>query len=155
MLNQLITHNDKIPLTNQNVTRFHSRSAPSIGIIDYLQRIVKYASIERVCLFMILVYMDRVCERNTNFTISSLTVHRFILAACTTASKAFCDSFLTNTTYAKVGGISTKELNVLEIEFLYLIDWKLCIDLESIQSYYVNLVRQVDFGFSCIHFHMI
>ncbi|KAJ3251803.1 hypothetical protein HK104_007350 [Borealophlyctis nickersoniae] len=44
--------------------------------------------------------------------------------------------------YAKVGGISTKELNILEIEFLFLIDWNLTANAAMLQNYYVNLVRQ-------------
>jgi hypothetical protein len=56
--------------------------------------------------------------------------------------KALCDSFLQNTMYAKVGGISTKELNILELEFLFLIDWDLTASQASLQDYYHNLVRQ-------------
>ncbi|KAI9094852.1 cyclin-domain-containing protein, partial [Phlyctochytrium arcticum] len=143
MLARLTTHNDQIPLTSNNLTRFHSRAPPAISITDYLCRIVKYASIERVCLLILLIYIDRMCERNRSFTISSLTVHRFIITGITCATKALCDSYLTNTMYAKVGGISTKELNVLEVEFLFLIDWHLASNVETLQDYYVNLIRQV------------
>ncbi|KAJ3213661.1 hypothetical protein HDU67_002623 [Dinochytrium kinnereticum] len=142
MLCRLTSHNDQIPLTQSNLTRFHSRAPPAISIGDYLKRIVKYASVERVCLLILLIYIDRVCERNRSFTISSLTVHRFIITGVTVGSKALCDSFLQNSMYAKVGGISTKELNILELEFLFLIDWDLTATAERLQEYYLNLVRQ-------------
>ncbi|ORY50866.1 cyclin-domain-containing protein, partial [Rhizoclosmatium globosum] len=142
MLQRLTSHNDQIPLSSSTLTRFHSRAPPNISILDYLRRIVKYASVERVCLLILLVYIDRVCERNRAFTISSLTVHRFIITGVTVACKALCDSFLQNSMYAKVGGISTKELNVLEIEFLTLIGWDLTASAERLQDYYRNLVRQ-------------
>ncbi|KAI8620061.1 cyclin-domain-containing protein [Chytriomyces sp. MP71] len=142
MLQRLTAHNDQIPLSSSTLTRFHSRAPPGISIVDYLRRIVKYASVERVCLLILLVYIDRVCERNRSFTISSLTVHRFIITGVTVACKALCDSFLQNSMYAKVGGISTKELNVLEIEFLTLIGWDLAASAERLQDYYRNLVRQ-------------
>ncbi|KAJ3298017.1 hypothetical protein HDU76_006501 [Blyttiomyces sp. JEL0837] len=142
MLLRLTAHNDQIPLTSSNLTRFHSRAPPAISILDYLRRIVKYASVERICLLILLIYIDRVCERNRTFTISSLTVHRFIITGVTVASKALCDSFLQNSMYAKVGGISTKELNILELEFLCLIDWRLTASAERLQDYYQNLVRQ-------------
>ena len=74
--------------------------------------------------------------------ISSLTVHRFLISAITISCKTFSDSFLTNTTYAKVGGISMQELNILELEFLFLISWNLHSSFESLQTYYVNLVKQ-------------
>ncbi|ORZ34174.1 cyclin-domain-containing protein [Catenaria anguillulae PL171] len=142
MLCTLMTHNDQIPVTHTNLTRFHSRAAPGISIADYLRRIIKYASVERACLLAILLYIDRVCERHRSFTISSLTVHRFIIAAVTVSAKAICDSYCTNAHYAKVGGISTQELNTLELEFLFLINWQVASPASVLQQYYVNLVRQ-------------
>ncbi|KAG0023965.1 hypothetical protein BGZ80_006979 [Entomortierella chlamydospora] len=76
------------------------------------------------------------------FTISSLTVHRFIIASVTLAAKAVCDSYCTNSHYAKVGGLSTQELNTLEVEFLSLIEWRVAVEGTVMQRYYVNLVRQ-------------
>ncbi|ORX94903.1 cyclin-domain-containing protein [Basidiobolus meristosporus CBS 931.73] len=142
MFNRLIAHNDQIPLTPNNLTRFHSRTPPGISIYDYLRRIVKYTSLEKPCLIMLLVYIDRVSELHRNFIISSLTVHRFLITAVVVASKALCDAYCTNTHYAKVGGVSTQEINALELEFLFFIDWKLYCSPETLQQYYVNLVDQ-------------
>lgn len=58
---------------------------------------------------------------------SSLTVHRFILTSITIASKAFCDAFATNPQFARVGGVSLVELNLLEKEFLAVLDWRLAV----------------------------
>ncbi|KAI8925048.1 cyclin-domain-containing protein [Entophlyctis helioformis] len=142
MLGRLVSHNDQIPLAASNLTRFHSRAPPAISISDYLRRIVKYAAVERICLLTLLIYIDRVCERHPLFTISSLTVHRFVITAITCACKAICDVYLANSMYGRVGGITTKELNILEVEFLFLIDWDLRTEVDDLQNYYVNLVRQ-------------
>ena len=61
------------------------------------------------------------------FTLSSLTCHRFIITSITVSSKGLCDAFCPNNLYAKVGGISVTELNVLEREFLAMIDWRLMV----------------------------
>ncbi|KAI9011121.1 cyclin-domain-containing protein [Gaertneriomyces semiglobifer] len=144
MLNRLITHNDRLPalLAPNHLTRFHSRAPPGISILDYMKRIVRYANIERVVLLILLIYVDRICERERGFVVCSLTVHRVAIAGVCVGCKALCDTYLTNTMYAKVGGITTKELNLLEVEFLRLIDWKLVADVEIMQGYYVNLVKQ-------------
>ncbi|KAL7754272.1 Pho80p cyclin [Sorochytrium milnesiophthora] len=142
MLQTLIAHNDQIPLSSSNLSRFHSRAPPSISVHDYLRRVLKYASIDKPCLLAILIYIDRICERRRSFTISSLTVHRFVVAAITVAAKAICDSYCTNTHYARVGGISVQELNTLELEFLFLIDWNVAVTNAVVQGYYANLVRQ-------------
>jgi hypothetical protein len=46
MLNLLIEHNDQVVLTPDALTRFHSRAAPGISVIEYLRRIVKYTNME-------------------------------------------------------------------------------------------------------------
>lgn len=46
MLELLIQHNDQVELTPEALTRFHSRAAPGISVIDYLRRIVKYTNME-------------------------------------------------------------------------------------------------------------
>lgn len=66
MLERVMAHNDQIPLSpyvflqrlrtsisclictliRESLTRFHSRSAPSISILDYLKRIIKYTNVE-------------------------------------------------------------------------------------------------------------
>lgn len=67
------------------------------------------------------------CGRLPRFTISSLTVHRFIIASACVSTKALCDAFCTNSHYAKIGGIKLAELNVLEREFLATLDWRLIV----------------------------
>jgi hypothetical protein len=46
MLNLLMQHNDQVVLTPDALTRFHSRAAPGISVVDYLRRIVKYTNME-------------------------------------------------------------------------------------------------------------
>ncbi|KAG8843442.1 hypothetical protein FRB96_004039 [Tulasnella sp. 330] len=141
MIDRLIVHNDQIPLQSDGLTRFHSRSPPSISVRDYLARIVRYANVEKSCLLITLHYIDQICARLPKFTITSLTIHRFVIASVTVSSKALCDVFCTNSRYAQVGGIKTNELNLLEREFLNIIDWRLFCTGELLQQYYANLVR--------------
>jgi len=142
MLVRLIAHNDKIPLSPEALTRFHSRTPPAIPVLDYLRRIVRYTKVERSCLLITLHYIDQICARIPSFTISSLTVHRFLITSIAISSKALCDAFFNNTHYAKVGGITrVVELNLLEREFLTQIEWRLVCTRERLQTYYVNLIR--------------
>jgi len=80
------------------------------------------------------------------FTLSSLTCHRFVITSIAVSSKGLCDAFCPNNLYARVGGISVTELNVLEREFLSMIDWRLTCTRETLQEYYVNLVRTHSVG---------
>ncbi|KAJ8696582.1 Pho80p cyclin [Pleurotus ostreatus] len=129
MLERLMVHNDRIPLLPESLTRFHSRSAPNISVLDYLRRIIRFTNVEKSCLLLTLHYVDQICARTPLFTLSSLTCHRFVIAAIAVSSKGLCDTFCTNSLYAKVGGISLSELNLLEREFLSAIDWRLTVSM--------------------------
>lgn len=54
-------------------------------------------------------------------------MHRFVIAAVSVGSKALSDSFCTNARYARVGGVSIAEMNLLEKEFCEAIDWRLTV----------------------------
>jgi len=140
MLDRLMSINDRIPLSPESISRFHSASVPQISILEYLRRIVRFTNLEKTCLLLILHYIDQICAREPTFTISSLTVHRFIISAVSLSSKSHCDAFCTNTHYARVGGLAPTELSRLERAFLTAIDWRLACTREVLQLYYVNLV---------------
>ncbi|EIW67858.1 hypothetical protein TREMEDRAFT_74329 [Tremella mesenterica DSM 1558] len=141
MLNLLIAHNDQVLLTPDSLTRFHSRAPPTISVVDYLRRIVKYTNMEPIPLLSLLAYIDTTCLNLPSFTLSSLTVHRFLIAGICVGSKAQCDVFCTNSHYARVGGIKMQELNGLEREFLRVTKWNLCCTPDLLQRYYSSLIR--------------
>jgi hypothetical protein len=89
-------------------------------------------------------YIDRLCALYPAFTINSLTVHRFLITAATVAAKGLSDSFWTNHTYARVGGVSTHELATLELEFLTKMDWGIVPRPEVLEDYYRSLVARAD-----------
>jgi hypothetical protein len=144
MLMELIRFNDEIPLKDGRLTRFHSRAPPGISVADYLQRLTTHATLSPPILLSMVYYIDRLCALYPAFTISSLTVHRFLIASATVASKGLSDSFWTNTTYARVGGVSLKELALLELEFLRRVEWKIVPRPEVLVDYYRSLVERND-----------
>ena len=105
-----------------------------------MQRLTFHATLPTPVLLAMVNYIDKLCEAFPIFTINSLTVHRFLIAAATVAAKGLCDVFWTNSTYAKVGGVSKKELAILELELLTKIEWRIVPDPEQLSEYYQNLV---------------
>lgn len=87
-------------------------------------------------------YIDRLCALYPAFTISSLTVHRFLITSATVASKGLSDSFWTNKIYARVGGLSLKELALLELDFLSKVEWRIVPKPEVLTDYYRSLVER-------------
>jgi hypothetical protein len=142
MLLELISYNDAIPLKDGHLTRFHSRAPPGISVQDYLQRLTTHATLAPPILLSMVYYIDRLCALYPAFTITSLTVHRFLIASATVASKGLSDSFWTNKTYARVGGVSIRELALLELEFLTRLEWKIVPRPEVLVDYYRSLVNR-------------
>ncbi|OCK79597.1 cyclin-domain-containing protein [Lepidopterella palustris CBS 459.81] len=110
MLMELVRLNDDIPLQDGQLTRFHSRAPPGISVRDYLFRLIVHATLSPPILLSMVYYVDRLCALYPAFTISSLTVHRFLITAATVAAKGLSDSFWTNNLYARVGGVTPEVL---------------------------------------------
>ncbi len=144
MLMELIRINDKIPLNDGKLTRFHSRAPPGISVKDYIMRLIQHATLSPPILLSVVFYIDRLCAEYPAFTINSLTVHRFLITASTVAAKGLSDSFWTNPTYAKIGGIPTTELATLEMEFLQKVKWRIVPKPEVLVDYYRGLVDRMD-----------
>lgn len=58
------------------------------------------------------------------------------------AVKFFEDIFYDNAYYARVGGIPALEMNALELEFLFLINFSLHVQPAEFETYYSDLVRE-------------
>ena len=144
MLMELIRFNDKIPLHQGRLTRFHSRSPPRISVQDYLQRLTTHATLSPPILLSMVYYIDRLCALYPAFTVSSLTIHRFLITSATVASKGLSDSFWTNKTYARVGGIGMTELAMLELDFLFRVEWRIVPQPEVLVDYYQSLVDRCE-----------
>lgn len=144
MLQELVNLNDALPFDASQLTRFHSRSPPSISVKDYLIRITKFCSLEKSILLAMIYYIDLLCTTYKIFNINSLTVHRFLITAAMVASKGLCDTFCTNTHYAKVGGLSKLELNSLEVEFLIRVDYRIVPEVERLDQYFERMVMRMN-----------
>lgn len=136
--------NDAVPDPGP-VTKFHALRPPSISIYDYCIRIYKYASCSPECFVLALVYIDRLIQRNS-LLLTSLNVHRIIITAVMLAAKFFDDQYFNNAYYAKVGGVPTGEVNSLELEFLFSINFSLHVPTEVFEKYYSELANHMGVG---------
>lgn len=128
MLDRIIAHNDALP-SDRPLTRFHSKAAPAISPHAYLTRITTFTNVDPCIIVILLYYIDRLSDY---LTISSLTIHRFLISAICCGSKALSDSFATNSRYARVGGVELIEMNALEREFLLAINWRLAVSFDIV-----------------------
>jgi hypothetical protein len=88
-----------------------------------------------------LIYIDRLIQRN-NFLLTELNVHRVVITSVLLAAKFFDDAYYNNAYYAKVGGVLTSEMNGLEVDFLFRINFSLHVTSDVFEKYRVELAAQ-------------
>lgn len=123
------------------LTRFHASSPSSVTVSRYLTHVAKYAECSNEVLLLATIYVDRAILRNADFNVTSLTVHRVILASIVIAAKFLDDRYFSNKHYAKVGGLPTEELNALEVEMLYMLGFELFVEDGHLEKYLVALME--------------
>lgn len=139
VLERLVKANESlVSVDTGQITKFHALKAPSIGISQYLERIHKYASCSTECFILALIYIDRLIQVN-NFILTELNVHRVAITSILLAAKFFDDAYYNNAYYAKVGGVLVSEMNRLEVEFLFRINFALHVSPELYNKYHAEL----------------
>eukprot|EP00927_Polykrikos_kofoidii_P021147 TRINITY_DN2011_c0_g2_i1.p1 TRINITY_DN2011_c0_g2~~TRINITY_DN2011_c0_g2_i1.p1 ORF type:complete len:196 (-),score=25.58 TRINITY_DN2011_c0_g2_i1:93-680(-) len=125
-------------------TRFHSAYVPAMSIHDFLMRIARYFQCSSECFVLCLIYIDRIVMLHPGFPVCRLSIHKLILTAAMLAVKFFDDIYYSNAYYAKVGGVKPKEINLLETQFLRLIDWRLHVTPEQYGQYRNNVYMALE-----------
>lgn len=62
------------------------------------------------------------------------------------AAKFFDDVYYSNAFYARVGGVRTKEINLLEWQFLSLVNYHLYVSPREYDQYLKNVLAAVNAG---------
>ncbi|CAN6905532.1 hypothetical protein Bca4012_095763 [Brassica carinata] len=125
---------------------FDCREIPDMTIQSYLERIFRYTKAGPSVYVVAYVYIDRFCQLNPGFRISLANVHSLLITTIMIASKYVEDLNYRNSYFAKVGGLETEDLNKLELEFLFLMGFKLHVNVSVFESYCCHLEREVSFG---------
>eukprot|EP01040_Poterioochromonas_malhamensis_P018184 gene18184-21161_t len=125
-------------MLNDPLVKFQSSYEPDVSIEYYIQRIFKHSKCSDSCLTIMLVYIDRLIE-NHGLVLTKLNAHRMIITSLMVAAKYHDDLFYNNAYFAKLGGIPLPELNMLEVEFLKLLDFSMFVHANLFEKYQSQL----------------
>ena len=140
LLNNICEENKiKNEVQNIKIKPFTTKNIPSMSIKDYLLRLSQYTKINESTIILILIYIDRICKIN-NFHITFNNIYKLIICSMIIAIKYNEDNFYSSEIYAKLGGVTLKELNYLEFQFLILIKFSLFVEKNLFDKYYHNLM---------------
>ncbi|XP_038906836.1 cyclin-U4-1-like [Benincasa hispida] len=149
LLQRVAESNDDLDNENNSATEtqknsaFHGLTRPSISLQSYLERIFKYANCSNSCFIVAYVYLDRFAQRQPLLPINSYNVHRLLITSVLVAAKFMDDSCYNNAFYARVGGISTREINFLEVDFLFGLGFHLNVTPTTFHTYSSCLQKEM------------
>ncbi|XP_076894120.1 cyclin-U4-1-like [Bidens hawaiensis] len=134
-------------LHTQKLSIFNGLIRPGISIQQYLERIFKYANCSPSCYVIAYVYLDRFVKKQPLLPIDSFNVHRLLITSVLVSIKFMDDICYNNAYYAKVGGISTIEMNLLEVDFLFGLGFQLNVTQNTFCDYCIYLQTEMTMEF--------
>ncbi|KAJ6400274.1 hypothetical protein OIU84_015845 [Salix udensis] len=144
LLQRVANSNDlNLEFQPPKISVFHGLTRPTISIQSYLERIFKYANCSPSCLVVAYVYLDRFAQRQPSLPINSFNVHRLLITSVLVSAKFMDDMYYNNAYYARVGGISTIEMNYLEVDFLFGLGFHLNVTPNTFHTYCSYLQREM------------
>ncbi|XP_077234363.1 cyclin-U2-1-like [Tasmannia lanceolata] len=136
----------KCGLISSKTCVFDCDETLDMTIQSFLERIFRYTHVAPPVFVVAYIYIDRLCHFHSEFRISSSNVHRLLITTIMVASKFVEDLNYRNSYFAKVGGLMTMEMNKLEVDFLFLMGFKLHVNVSVFESYCNHLEREVSIG---------
>lgn len=143
-LDRAVQRNEELLDSNkikESSTIFHGQRVPGLSIELYAERIFKYAECSPSCFVLALIYMERYLQQ-PHVYMTSHSVHRLLITSVVVAAKFTDDAFFNNAFYARVGGITTIEMNRLELDLLFNLDFRLKVNLQTFRSYCLQLEKE-------------
>jgi len=139
IITEIVEENKFINFSNETLEiqkklSFFSKIPASVTISKYVERIIKYTHIEESTFILALIYIDRICEFN-DIILTDGNIHRILFSSIIMAIKINEDDYYSNNYYSKVGGISVKELNTLEYDYVRLIRYNLFVNQDIYEKY--------------------
>lgn len=133
---------------NEKITPFHGKAPPSLWIGGYFIRIVNYLNLPVEVMIIGLSLMYRLTAQtkaSNEVPINQLTIHRVFAACFLVAYKLDSESkfYYKNSYWAKVCGLSPKELMNLEIEVLKRLEFNLQVSSEEYYQTRVAVLKDI------------
>jgi hypothetical protein len=114
---------------------------PGIPLLDYALRLQTYMHCSASCVVSSIIYIDRLIQLGGNIVIHPRTIHRLLLTAMVVSTKYWDDEFYKNSYYARVGGLPVVELNKLEADLCFELNFELSVDPRLFAQYYHELAK--------------
>ena len=133
----LLDFQEKLNIQKQLI--FNKDELPTISIKNYLHRIQLFSEAEDNTLIISLIFLDKICD-TASIILTEYNVHRLLFISILIAIKYNEDLVFELDCYSKISGMTKKEINKLEHEFLELIKFEVFVHKQIFEKYksYIN-----------------
>ena len=119
-------------------SRFTSSKVPKISVENYLKRIFEMGKLPEEVMIATVIYIKRFSTIG-KYHVTIKEIHRLIAGSFIIAVKFYSDDYYDNKFYAKLAGISLKEINKLERSFLKSLKYQVYISEEEYERCLLEL----------------
>ena len=139
LLDKTIQRNDCLGHVCE-LTEFESATCRYLSASAYLKRIMNYSCCSECCAVVGLLYLQRLKQRVQTLRLTSNNLQRLLLTSVMVAAKFLDDMYFSNKHWAQIGGLSLKEVNALEMIFLFRLNFDLQMTRETYEEYVAQLL---------------
>ncbi len=111
---------------------FDTNVIPNMTLYEYINRIISYSDCEENTLISALIYIDRIAKKKS---ITYLNVYKLVFTSILISIKYNEDEIYKNDFYSQIAGVSLRELNQMEYEFFFLVDFNIYINESIFMKY--------------------
>uniref|UniRef100_A0A0E0KTM7 Cyclin n=1 Tax=Oryza punctata TaxID=4537 RepID=A0A0E0KTM7_ORYPU len=124
---------------------FDSGTVLDMSLHAFLERFSRYAHVSPQVYVVAYAYLDRLRRGDgagAGVRVVSVNAQRLLTTAILVASKFVEDRNYKNSYFAAVGGLTVAELSSLELDFLFLMQFRLNVSVSVFQTYCRHLERE-------------
>ncbi|PGH30052.1 hypothetical protein GX50_07182 [[Emmonsia] crescens] len=112
------------------IKSFYCKQISPISLEDYLLRVHRYCPMSTAVYLATSHYIRHLAIVEKIIYVTPRNMHRLVLGGLRVAAKMMEDLYYRHRRFAKVGGVTERELAKLEINFSFLMDFELKVDAE-------------------------
>ena len=136
-LEKIIENNNYYEYNNDEhnllINAFNSKEFIDIPIYEFLTRIIMYFNCQDSSLIISLIYLDKLIMKNIN--INKYNIYQLLFTCLLISVKYNEDNIYKNNYYSEIIGITLEQLNLLEYNLYYLLDFNAYIKNETYEYY--------------------
>ena len=119
---------------------FYLEQIPDISLENYIYHLIKYTGMSISSLILAVIYIDQFCEKY-GYALSMHSIFRILLIFVYISIKVNEDIVIKSEYYAKISGVSVKDLNILEYQMCVAMNFDFFVKSDYYEQYFTYFCK--------------